>query len=896
MLGSAPFLRSGGIAIALFALIPAAQGPPPEASTGLAGATRAVLGNGAEIIIIPQTGVPLAAVVSIVRAGASSESPADNGVSHMLEHLLFNGTSARTQEQLYADLDRRGIVNNAHTGLDEMTLFMLGPSEEVATMLGTEAEMLFRSTFPLEKLEKERGIVLNEIAKDATEDGTRLQAFIDGVFYQGTPCALPVTGTDASIRALSRDAVLNYYHRYYRPENVTVILMGDVEIATALARTRAAFGEIELPPEAPWVEPMACKPAERAAGWIHARGLPIAARQVALVAAAPGPGESLHAAAGLLASTLETGLAEAAGEKLKGLSGKILDASVSLASHKGGAAIQVTATLDASLPYGNASQALRETIRARLSGPPDATALAERKVAERVSLSLLEEKPHYFGLDRAPLIACCGWQAVVDGPSKVAAVTPADVARVAQGLGDSRSWAIFYAGKDLPETEAPAVIPPDVTAAPAAAVPSPATPAPIASAAPSESREVLGNGLTVRIRSGAESSVFAAALIARGRAAMEPEGKAGIADLLHRLAGSATRRRNAARLTRDLAAIGAKVKVTDDPTIPYDDADTGPEFSFIRMETLDEFAPAALALLAEMVHEPAFDDDALGRMRGLQIDRAEQAASRPGERARAMLLRGLLGSESPLARSPFGSEATLGTITPAELESFRQRYFAPSNLILSIATALPPEEAMAEVRKTFGALETGVPSPRGAPAPAEPGPPAKVTERMGAGQAYILEGAILKPRPEEIPRLAAAAAVLSRRMGMELREKRGLAYSLGASVEPFGGGLLFLVRIGTKPDQVGEALAGVEAQVKLLASKPPADDEIAQAVRSEGVRLLMRGLSRINKAFAAGLDELRSASPMPAPWKDLPSVTSKEVAAAAKAHLTPAAMSRVVLE
>jgi predicted Zn-dependent peptidase len=278
------------------------------------------------------------------------------------------------------------------------------------------------------------------------------------------------------------------------------------------------------------------------------------------------------------------------------------------------------------------------------------------------------------------------------------------------------------------------------------------------------------------------------------------------------------------------------VKVTDDPAIPYDDADTTPEYSFIRMETLDEFAPDALSILADMIREPALDSGSLDRMRGLEIARAGQAAARPGERARAMLLRGLLGSGSPLARSPFGSEATLRAITANDLESFRHRYFAPSNLILSIATALPPAGVLAEVKRTLGALETGEPSPISMP-PAEPGPPAKVEEKTGAGQAYILEGAILKPAPEEVPRLAAAAAVLSKRMGMELREKR-----------------------------------------------------------TEGVRFLMRGLSRINRAFAAGLDELRATSTLPAPWRDLPSVTPKEVAAAAKAYLSPAAMSRVVLE
>jgi len=880
--------------VALFSIL----GPwAPTLGAGVGSATRVVLDNGAEIVVIPQAGVSLATAVAIVRTGASSESPAENGISHMLEHLLFNGTASRSQEQLAADLDRRGIINNAHTGLDEMTLFMLGPREEVSTMLAAEAEMLFSSVFPADKLEKERGIVLNEIARDATRDESVVQESIDGIYFEGSPCALPVTGTEATVKALTRDAIVRYHQVHYRPENVTVILMGDVEAGPALEMARASFGSVVRPPEPQGPEPPTCRPSPRARGFLHEIRLPISGRIVSIVASVPGPSDSGHASADLLASTLEPGLAEAANARLRGTKGRILDATVSLASHKDGSTIQIEATLGPDLSYGSGVQALREAVLSRLAAPPDAEALADARVAERVSLSLLEEKPHYFGLDRAPLIACCGWQAVVDYPSQVAAVAPADVARVAASLADPTRWAIVETGGDLPESAQPVPILAE-TLAPAGLSPAAAGPAAPSAGAPvvSTLREVLPNGLTILVRSSDESRIFAAALIAKGRSAMEPAPQSGIADLLHRLAGNATRTRDAAHLARDLAKIGAKLKVTDDPSIPYDDADTRPEYSFIRLETLDEFAPDALALFAEMIGEPSLDGDSIERMRGLQIDRASQASASPSERARRLLVTGLLGEDSPLARSPFGTEATLRTITAPDLASFRERYFSPSNLILSIATALPGASVVDMVRKSFGSIQAG-PAPR-PPVPASPktGPPSRFEEKHSAKQAYILEGSYLRPAPAEVAPLAAAAAVLSRRMSADLREKRGLAYSLGSSVDLLGGGLLFTARIGTRPEQVEAALAGLEDEIRTLSSKPPTDQEIADAVRSEGVRRLMRDLSRINRAFSAALKEMRPPDSIPAPWETLPSVTRKEVAAAVKAHLSQMTMSRVVLE
>ncbi|MBI3451193.1 MAG: insulinase family protein [Acidobacteria bacterium] len=866
--------RARATTLAALLTVPlAAPGGPPPLAAGVASASRTVLANGAEILVIPQPGVPLVAVVSVIRSGASSEGPGENGISHMLEHLLFNGTDARTQEQLYDDLDRRGIVNNAHTGVDEMTLFMLGPAGETAEMLAAESEMLFRSNFPEAKLAKERGIVLNEIAKDATQEATRFQEALDAILYAGTPCALPVTGTDASIRSLTRDAIVSYHRRHYRPDNLTVLVMGDVTPGDALARARAAFGGIAPAPEPPGGAPPACRPAAAAIGVLHSLKIPGGSRRIALAAEAPSPRDPRHPAASLLAAMIEPGLVDAANGRREGAPGKILDASVELAGSRGGALLEITATLDDALPYDAAMRALTGAVRERLTTPPDPDDLAHRKVADRVTLSLLEEKPHYFGLDRAPTIACCGWQAVVDGPAKIAAVTATDVAAVAASLADSGRWSLFEAGPDVTEGTRPALVP---------------------ASAPASVRTVLPNGLTVLVRSGQESSVFAAALLTRARSAREPESRGGIADLLHRLAGHATASRSASRLESDLTRIGARVKVTDDPSIPYDDADTTSEFSFMRMETLDEFAPEAIPILAEMVRSPALDTDSIERMRGLQIERARQGAARPGERGRGLLLRALLGKDAPLGRSPFGTEESVKSITAADLDGFRRIYFTPSNLILSVATSLPPEAALDLVRGSFGAMEAGT-SGAIAPPATTPAAPSRVEEKLGGAQAYVLEGVLLDPKPAEVPALAAAAAILSKRMGMEIREKKGLAYSLGAGAELFAGHLLFTVRVGTKPEQLDEALAAVDEQIRELATRPPTEDEIASAIRSEGVRILMRGLSRINKAFAAGLDELRAHSAVPAPWRELPTVTPADVAGAAKAYLATEKMTRVIL-
>ena len=879
------------LAAAFLVTISGASARQAGAAAEISGARRTTLENGVVVVAVPRAGVPLAAAISVVRAGLSDETPDLNGVSHMLEHLLFNGTATRTQEQLYADLDNRGIVHNAQTGIDGTNLFMLGPRDALPAMLDMEADMLFRSSLPAEKLEKERGIVLNEIVRERTREAGRVDEAAAGILYAGTSCAMPILGTETTIRSMTREGIAAYHRARFTPANTTLVLMGDIDPAGALEAARATFGAVPArvdagaPPAAP------CIPASSTAGRVHTRRLDISSRHVVLLAAAPALGEPLHPAAALLAPILEVGLGEAAGRRLPAGSGRLLEASVSIASQRSGGVLEVRSELDPNLDYARAARALLQETAARLKAPVDPSVLQDRKVAERVRLALLEERPHFFAIDRTPLIACCGWQGVAESRARLASVTPLDLARVASAYADLASWSVLYAGPDADGASTTWPDAPEGSAATKeASLPAGAPIAPV------EIRDLLANGLTLRLKCLPGSGVFGTQVTARERALNEPPGKAGIADLLHRLAGTATRSHDEAALDRALTRIGAALKVTDDPEIPYDDADTGPEFSFLRIETLDEFAEEALSLLAEMIREPTLDAAEVDRQRAVQSSRARQAAQRPSEVARGLLLSALLGPAHPLASPPFGTEDSLSTITPQDLAIFREAYFDPSNLILSVVTSLPPEEISPIVARTFGALEPAGRRAAAPPAPLKPLPPGSLRRPSGAQQAYILQGALLKPDPSEVPAVAAAAAVLSRRISFELREKRGLAYALGAGVEALGDRVLFTVRIGTKHDQVGDALAGIEEILSRMASSPPTAEEIARATRTEGVRILMRATSRANQAAAAGLEELRSGTPGALLWKDLTEPDARAVERAARKHLLARKLTAVVLE
>ena len=216
--------------------------------------------DGMTVRMIVNEGSGLFASNVFIGAGSTRETEASAGSSHFLEHLLFNGTSSMTQEELYAAVDRIGAYNNATTKREYTHYMMVAPQEELGAALGIQSAMLLDSTIPEDKFEKERGIILEEMSRDADSAtsvrGNRIHAMLEA----DEPDFLrPVLGTPETIAALQRDDVMEYYKSQYVPSNMKLLLMGDFDPDQARALIEqlfAADGALQArpAPRAGWPE------------------------------------------------------------------------------------------------------------------------------------------------------------------------------------------------------------------------------------------------------------------------------------------------------------------------------------------------------------------------------------------------------------------------------------------------------------------------------------------------------------------------------------------------------------------------------------------------------------------------------------------------------------------
>jgi zinc protease len=207
----------------------------------MGGVELRTLPNGLRLLIREQHAAPLVAVDAWVRAGSGREQEGESGAAHFLEHLLFKGTPTRKPGEIDAAIEDLGATLSAYTLRDAAHFCTTVPSGQAKTAVVVLADALRNSVLDPAEVERERSVILDEIARGGNDVRKLAVNLIYGELAKGTPYARPVLGDPASIRSLSRDSIAAFYKRWYTPGNTTVVLVGDVTPDAAEKMVRDAF-------------------------------------------------------------------------------------------------------------------------------------------------------------------------------------------------------------------------------------------------------------------------------------------------------------------------------------------------------------------------------------------------------------------------------------------------------------------------------------------------------------------------------------------------------------------------------------------------------------------------------------------------------------------------------
>ena len=205
------------------------------------------LDNGHNVIIEEVHDNPIVIIDTWIKTGSINETDENNGVAHFLEHLFFKGTSKHPAKEFDRILESKGAITNAATSKDFTHYYILIPSQYFELALELHSDMLLNPLVPRKELEKERKVVIEEIAKNNDKPQTVLYRNLIRNFYKIHPYKRDIIGTKEIIETISREQILDFYNKWYMPANMTTVIIGDVDTQRALELVKSNFNSQNVP-------------------------------------------------------------------------------------------------------------------------------------------------------------------------------------------------------------------------------------------------------------------------------------------------------------------------------------------------------------------------------------------------------------------------------------------------------------------------------------------------------------------------------------------------------------------------------------------------------------------------------------------------------------------------
>jgi zinc protease len=210
------------------------------------------LPNGLKVVVIPDHRTPVVTQMIWYKVGSADETPGKSGLAHFLEHLMFKGTSKHPVGEFSKTVLRIGGNENAFTSTDYTGYFQRVPRDQLGTMMEFEADRMTGLILKDENVLPERDVVLEEYnMRVANNPEARLTEQIMAALYLNHPYGRPVIGWHHEIEKLNREDALAFYRRFYAPNNATLVIAGDVDVAEVRKLAEPTFGAVAPQPAIP---------------------------------------------------------------------------------------------------------------------------------------------------------------------------------------------------------------------------------------------------------------------------------------------------------------------------------------------------------------------------------------------------------------------------------------------------------------------------------------------------------------------------------------------------------------------------------------------------------------------------------------------------------------------
>ena len=840
--------------------------------------------RGLTIILRRDPAVPVATVWAWVSVGSVNEPDEIGGISHVIEHMAFKGTPTRGVGEISRQIESHGGVINAFTGYYSTAYFISLPKNHIILGIEVLADALANPLFDESELSRELEVVREEIRMRDDQPETRLWELAAAQMFTTHRMGRSVGGYLDIVRGFTRGQVLDHYRRFYTPRNIRVVVVGDLEPERILPEVERHFSALDRPHYKPQPSP---REPEQTASRLKIEQMPINRAHLAVAWPTPGQLHPHTPSLDILAGIAGDGLSSRLYRRVKDELDLVDDITATLVTGDDAGVYFIDCELDPDDVRRTIPAILGEItlLRKRPVGPYELS-----RVRNAVELSYLESRETVEGQahELAHYDHLGDWRRADEYLRGLYAATPGSVMEaagrylspeklsVALIVPEGRAAELEGLELKADDSSPPPLRRPLAENPPHELLPSPVT----------VEELTLGNGVRLVLRRNPTRALTSVVALFSGGLFEEPKELEGITNFALEMALRGTETRNAEEFHAVLEYYGTLVDTTMQRDL----------YGF-KLDCTARHLDHGLDHLAEAVTRPAFPEEELEPKRRDILAQISTRRDNATGYTLGLANIALFGSRG-YGRFLDGRDEIVRGLEISRLSEWYSERLTAGRLVIGVSGAFERDPLLERLEKLFGDL------PRGGEAPAPPRPLYRsdtVEEHLPKQQTHL---ALAFGAPGLGDEQRFAAQVLAnglngagKRLFIELRDRRHLAYVVFFLYRALRGAGSFFSYIATQPGRGDEALVALQEELGRVAREGLESEEVAEA-KEHIIGLYQLGRQRNASAaasYASAVVMGLCAQDVDLYPERIASVTPEEVNALAAECLDPSRATRCIL-
>ncbi len=773
---------------------PAAADIPPMPP----GTSLTTLDNGLVIITREDHSAPVVSAQAWCHAGSITEGKwLGAGLSHVLEHMLFKGTTTRPGSRIDQEVQSAGGYMNAFTSFDRTVYHINVPNTGGKIAIDILCDIMQNATLPPDELHKELDVIRREMDMNQDDPGRRAGRRLFESAYTKSPYRFTIIGYPDIFNTLKPDDILGYYRDQYVPNNIFFVVTGDIQTAEVTAQIRQAFAQSKSRALSTLVLPR--EPRQTAPRDIIEEA-PIELGHFHFAWHIPDIRHPDMPGLDILASLLGSGRSSRLYQQVREKKGLVTSADAWTYSPGEQGLFGMSAVMAAD-KFAPARDAMLEEVERVQQQRVPAVELA--KVIKQFSAATLATRKTMQG--QAQDLGS-SWMAASDlnfSERYLAAarkVTPASLQLLArQYLTPSNRtlYALLPSGAVPREKETAQV-----------------------SVESATQKIVFPNGLRLLIKEDHRLPFVEMRAVFQAGVLIESERDNGLTQLASKMILQGTHRRSAEQIAVAVESVGGSI-----------DSFGGNNSFGLTAEVMSGDFKKGFDVFTDVLLHPTFPATAFAREQSIQLELIRSQRDHLLQSCNQAMRKALFGPGG-YGLDPLGSETSVGSLRVADMAKFHQRLATPENCVLAIFGDVSAGDVKKAVQQAFGRWKKGPPL-------SWPTPPApalteikRVTEFRDKKQAVMLVGfpglTIKDPDRYPLELLQEGCSDLGSRLFLRVREKLGLAYYVGA--QNFLGLVpgYFAFYVGTAPEKLSEVERELLQEAELLRTEGLTAEELTR--------------------------------------------------------------------